>query len=293
MPNIEKINGLATSSIEKIGGIALTSIENINGLTVSSAAALFDVTWNFDDQTTYLSTSGAGWVTGTGNHVGWLGGAAACSGTGGDWTESVQSADSDLDTDRTVTGFRVDTNATGSSGTGPDGAHNGSGGHDTSSTTKYIFAETSGSLDTNNQFLARTPGYNFSTEMSDTSNNLNLKFYVHAFGTDMGILKVYYDNATSSESGDATLLVTCTGSTVSGNTRLTNVAETGSSISPASQDWSGTSSNWIQFTVSLNSLRSLNDTYYIYFLYEPDDDAGVNSFKGDLAIDDVQIVEEE
>jgi len=45
-------------------------------------------------------------------------------------------------------------------------------------------------------------------------------------------------------------------------------------------------SSWVQFTVSLNAIRAINSTHYIYFVYQ-----GTNSFGGDLSLDDIQIVE--
>lgn len=298
MPDIEKINGYATTSITKLNGIALSSIADVNGYDVP-AASLFDVTFNFDGQTNYTTTSTsafAGWVTGTGSMSSWRGGANACSDTGNKWANGATGTDALLGTNKVSRGFGIDYNATSSSFTGPSGAHNGSGGHSTVTSTDYMYAETSGQTPTNSNFLARTQGYNFSTEMSDTSNDLNLKFYVHAFGQAMGRLHIYYDNAATSKATDATLLATCVGSHsgayTTGTTTLTNTASSPSTISPASQTWSGLTSNWIQFTVSLNALRSLNDTYYIYFVYAGGTGANGN-FRGDLAIDDVQFVEEE
>ena len=298
MPDIEKINGYATTSITKLNGISLSGIADVNGYDVP-AASLFDVTFNFNGQTNYTTTATSatsGWVTGTGTMSDWRGGANACSDTGNKWANGATGTDALLGTTRVSRGFGIDYNATGSSFTGPSGAHDGSGGHSTVTSTDYMYAESSAQSGNTNNFLARSKGYNFSTEMSDTSNDLNLKFYVHAFGQSMGRLHIYYDNAATSKATDATLLATCvgshSGSYTTGTTTLTNTASSPSTISPASQTWSGLTSNWVQFTVSLNALRSLNDTYYIYFVYIAGTGANGN-YRGDLAIDDVQFVEEE
>lgn len=287
MPDIDGISGVAASSIDSISGKSFSTIDGFSGVDrASSAGPVFDETWTFDGQATSISTAGDGWSP-IGDMSDWASGSNACNGTNNRWASTQSSNDSDLGTTRTATGFRIDYNATGSGGTGPSGAHNGSGGHDTSSSTKYAYGETSGSLDTNNHFIARTPGYNYSSSMSSTQNDLDLKFYVHAYGDHMGVLKIYYDVNTSSKSTAATLLATCQGSAPSGNTgRLTNSAESNSSISPSSQDWVNSNSSWVQFTVSLNAIRAINSTHYIYFVYQ-----GTNNFHGDLSLDDIQIVE--
>ena len=285
---IEKFSGVAVADIEDVSGVAAANIEDISGVDFSSQGqvTLFDVTWTFDGQNTTTSTSGNGWNP-TGDMSGWASGTNACSDSGNRWAATQSANDGDLGTNRTATGFRIDFNGTGSGGTGPSGAHNGSGGHSTTSGTRYAYAETSGVLDTNRHFIARSPGYNYSTAMGDTSNNLDLKFYVHAYGSDIGTLKIYYDNLASSKSTSATLLVSCVGSNPSGFTgTLTNTAESHSQVSPASQSWTSNGSNWVQFTVSLNDIRTTNADHYIYFVYQ-----GTTSFRGDLALDDIQIVE--
>lgn len=284
---IDKFSGVATANIDDISGVSLSAMDDIAGVAPpSQQVTLFDVTWTFDGQTTTTSTSGNGWSP-SGNMADWASGTAACSDSGNRWAGTQSSEDQNLGTTRTATGFRIDFNGTGSSGTGPSGAHNGSGGHNTSSGTRYAYAETSGVLDTSRHFIARTPKYNFSTAMGDTSNNLDLKFYVHAYGSNIGILKVYYDNLPSSKSTSATLLAECVGSNPSGFTgTLTNTAESHSQISPSSATWTSNGSNWVQFTVSLNDIRTTNADHYIYFVYQ-----GTTSFRGDLALDDIQIVE--
>lgn len=283
---IEKISGVAIADIEEFSGVVPNNVKVSGVEATQQQANLLDVTWTFDGQAFAISTSGNGWSP-TGDMRLWASGTDACSDSGNRWAATQSSNDTDLGTTRTATGFRIDYNGTGSSGTGPSGAHDGSGGHDTSTTTKYAYAETSGSLDTDNHFIARTPGYNFREAMGDTSNNLDLKFYVHAYGSHIGTLKIYYDNVASSKSTSATLLAECVGSNPSGTTgKLTNSAESHSQISPSTATWTSNGSNWVQFTVSLNDIRTTDADHYIYFLYQ-----ATNYFRGDLALDDIQIVE--
>ena len=115
-------------------------------------------------------------------------------------------------------------------------------------------------------YVTRMPGFNFSTEMLNTGNDLNLKFWLHAFGTQIGDLFIYIDTNDASNHSTATLIQSYT--TFSGFT--------------------ATSSDWQQQTISLNSYRGVDALHYIYFVYE-----GATGFRGDLAIDGVQLIEEE
>jgi len=295
MPAIEKMNGVAASSIEKVDGVASGSIESVAGLTLASN---YSAIWTFDGQTVNTASTGtttSGWVTGTGLETGWAGGGAVCSESGNRWANGATGTDTALSSTKTATGWNVDSNATASNYTGPSGAHDGSGGHDTSFSTRYIYAETSSTAGTRHH-ITRTPGLNFSTLMSNTSNNLDLKFYLHAYGQSMGRLHIYIDDSSTSQSTSATLLGTCvathTGSYTTGRTTMDQSAETnGGSFTPATIDYaSGTGSSWTQLTLSLNGYRKLNNTYYIYFVYQNGTGANGN-YRGDIAIDDVEIVE--
>ena len=107
------------------------------------------------------------------------------------------------------------------------------------------------------------PVFNSSNMLDSSGNDLNLKFWVHAYGSQMGDLYVYIDTATSSNHSGATELA-------------------------AYESFSGFttySSLWQQKTISLNSYR--NDTnYYIYFVSQ-----NATQYRSDLAIDAVQIIE--
>ena len=135
----------------------------------------------------------------------------------------------------------------------------------------------------------RTPGFIFKDEMSSATNNLDLKFYAHMYGSKPGVLKVYIDDAASSASDEATLLATSDGS-YNSSTRIVTMTNTAggnhASITPASATWSATSSSWVEYVISLNNYRTSQVTNYIYFVYEAD-----NFFTSDFAIDDIRLIE--
>ena len=114
--------------------------------------------------------------------------------------------------------------------------------------------------------VVRTPGINFSTTMSDTSLNLNLKFWLHQYSSNNSghNLYIYIDDASTSTLADATLLSTITDFSA----------------------YSANASSWTQQTISLNSYRTTNSTFYIYFVAD-----GATSFRCDIAIDNVEFSE--
>ena len=101
-------------------------------------------------------------------------------------------------------------------------------------------------------------------DMNNTSNDLDLKFWVHAFGAAMGDLYVYIDDASTSNHSSADELAAY--ETLSGFTAQSSV--------------------WQQKTISLNSYRDNSTDYYIYFVSQ-----NGTSFTSDLAIDAVQLIE--
>jgi len=155
--------------------------------------------------------------------------------------------------------------------------------------TRYAYTEATGNLDTDNHYLMRTPGFVFKNEMSDPTNSLDLKFYAHMYGSAPGVLKVYIDDAASSASDEATLLATSAGS-YNSSTRVVTMTNTAAgnhtSITPSSATWSGTSSSWVEYVISLDNYKSSLVTNYIYFVYE-----AANFFTSDFAIDDIRLIE--
>ena len=286
-----RYNKVSKADVDELNGVALADIEGISGHPAASPLALH---WTFNGQAVNTSTSGAGWSP-TGDMSGWASGTDCTSAVNNRWVQNQTQQQSGLSTTKEATGWRIDSNATGSGGTGPTGAHAGFdggslGGHSTASGTRYAYAEATGSLDTNNHYIMRSPGIVFKNEMASGTNDLDLKFYAHMWGSRPGILKVYIDDAASSASDEATLLSTSDGSYSSTSPATVTVTNTAggnhTSITPSSATWTGNSSAWVEFVVSLNNYRNSQDTLYIYFVYEAD-----NFFTSDWAIDDIRIIE--
>lgn len=204
-----------------------------------------DVTYQFEGETTNTSPSG-NWSP----QNEWVNGTSATSGTY--WGRT---------SNKTVKGWNCDSGFTPSSSTGPaDGVDNGTFGN-FATNTKYLYTEVSSGRNAY-CFVARTPVIPL---MNNTSNDLTLKFWVHAYGSQIGDLYVYIDDATSSNHSSATELA-------------------------AYESWTGFSSNysfWQQKTISLNSYRDNSTDYYIYFVSQ-----NATGFYGDLAIDRVEFIED-
>ena len=176
-----------------------------------------------------------------------------------------------LTSNKKVKGWNLGQDGTTSSSTGPTGGATLPDGVCSTATgeEKYMYTEGTGTLDLTSVYLycfvCRTGGYNFSTLMNDTSNNLDIEFFVHGYSsTNTGHdLFVYIDTAATSNNTNATLL---------------------ESITSFSQ--SGDSSNYTKVTVSLNSYRTVSSDHYIYFVAQ-----NGTTFRSDLAVDLVQIKE--
>lgn len=294
--NATKVNGVTTASsnIAKVNGVTYSNIKKIQGV----GGALLSSAYGFDDQTTSTSATLNGWAP-SGTHASWVNGAAAVKNfkNGGKWSSSSITpinGEPSLAGSSNITGWKCDYNATGSTNTGPTGAHNGNGGHSTVTSTKYVYTEVSSSRHSYHHIM-RTPAFNFSTAMSDTDNTLELEFYVHARGINIGILTVWIDDASTSNSTDADLLAqfsgTHSGTASSGTSTLSSAASTHAQVSlggTANGDatFTGTGSNWVKAVVNLGNYKTINSNHYIYFVY-----IGDTSFTGDLAIDDVVIKE--
>lgn len=255
----EKLNTIISGSVAKLDTVVGNTIAKFNSIIFTGATpptpSLYSSTlWDFEDQTTQEGASSAWSPTLT--HSDWVTGTSAVSTTY--WGQPSGTTD-------TVRGWHLGFGTTTSGNTGPSGGYNGdgSGGHNTSN-GRYMYTETSSPNTSGKCFVSRTPGINYSTNMDDTSNNLDLKFWLHAYGSDMGDLYIYIDDATSSNHTNATLLQSYTSFT----------------------GFTANDSAWQEQTISLNSYRSLNNTYYIYFIYQNN-----TSFRGDLCIDNVQFVE--
>ena len=257
MANISTIDGIAIASVENVDVYAKSAISNINGYAIPTPGANVDVEYTFNSQTTQ-ETAGSDWSP-SGDAGDWVNGADAVSTTF--WGQPE-------DTNDTVKGWNCGQGGTTSSGTGPNGGVDTSdGSHNTSERYLYTEASSNQSLKC---FVTRMPGSNFSAVMTSTGNDLDLKFWVHAFGTagTLPDLFVYIDTNTSSNHGTATLLQTFLGNDLD-------------------NDYTGNSSVWKLKTVSLNSYRTVDAVHYIYFVAQ-----GGSGFRSDLAIDSVIIDED-
>ena len=114
-------------------------------------------------------------------------------------------------------------------------------------------------------FVCRTPAFNFSTLMANTSNDLKLKFKVHAYGSHMGDLFI----------------------NISTNSKTTHSASTNLASYTSFSNFQGHATAWQEKEISLNSYRTVNSNHYIYFA-----SYNATSFRGDLSVDYVQICEE-
>ena len=250
----ERVNSIISGSIAKLDTVVGNTIAKFNGLVLVGATppSLFSKQYQFEDQTTQEGAT-SDWSP-SNTHSDWVNGTSAVDGTF--WGRT---------SNKTVKGWNCGQDGTGSSGTGPNGGVDPSdGSHDTSSDgDRYLFSESSSNRSLF-AFVTRMPGFNFSTEMINTGNDLNLKFWVHAYGSTMGDLYVYIDTNASSNHSTATELL-------------------------ALESFSGYTANssvWQQQTVSLNSYRATDAVHYIYFVTQ-----NGTSFRSDMAIDNIEFIE--
>jgi hypothetical protein len=239
----DKVIGEPPADILKVNGIATASLANVAqpGNTVEPTP--YELFYQFENETAVTNTGD--WSPSNN----WVNGSSATDGTY--WGRT---------SNKTVKGWNLDTGTTPSNSTGPnDGVDVSDGSH--ASGTKYMYTEVTSSRHLY-AFVTRMPVFN-SSNMLDSGNDLDLKFWVHAFGSQIGDLYVYIHTAATANHSSATELA-------------------------AYESFSGytaTSSVWQQKTISLNSYRNGAD-YYIYFVSQ-----NATGFRGDLAVDAVQIIE--
>jgi len=247
LPSISRISGRPITDVSRVSARPKSDISRMSGLTIPASAPLSQL-YQFEAQATQESAFSS-WVPSNG----WTNGTSAVSGTY--WGRT---------SNKTVKGWNLGTDGTPSGGTGPAGGVNTStGGHATSSANdNYIYTEASSNRHLY-AFVARTPAFN-PINMQNSSNNLDLKFWVHGYGSQIGDLYVYIDTSTTSNHTNATELA-------------------------AYESFSGYSSNnsvWQEKTISLNSYRTGNQQYFIYFLSQ-----NATGFAADIAVDAVHIIE--
>ena len=240
----DKVIGEPPADILKVNGIGTSSLANIAqpGNTVEPTP--YELFYQFESETAVTNTGD--WSPSNN----WVNGSSATDGTY--WGRT---------SNKTVKGWNLDTGTTPSGSTGPNnGVDVSDGSH--ASATKYMYTEVTSSRHVY-AFVTRMPVFNSSNMLDSSGSDLDLKFWVHAFGSQIGDLYVYIHTATTANHSSATELA-------------------------AYESFSGytaTSSVWQQKTISLNSYRNGAD-YYIYFVSQ-----NATGFRGDLAVDAVQIIE--
>ena len=236
------IDGIAPLDIDNVDTVSRSNISNRS--FPGNWIAPINLIYKFEGETRNTSPSG-NWNP----QNGWVNGRSALDGIY--WGRT---------SNKTVKGWNCDSLTTPSSSTGPnDGVADGNSGY-FNYNTKYLYTEVSSSRYLY-CFLARTPVI---PPMSNTSNDLTLKFWVHAYGSQIGDLYVYIDDATTSNHQNATELA-------------------------AYESWSNFTSQYSPYqqkTISLNNYRDNTTNYYIYFVSQ-----NATGFRGDLAIDSVEIIE--
>ena len=225
---------------------------------------LWDKLYNFEDQTNQ-ENGNSNWSPNN-THSNWVTGTSAC----------ISSAWGDITGDGlnlVVSGWNMGTGGTTSSNTGPNGGLHSNLDGSQDSGGKYMFVEGTGPKD-DRICVARTPGFNFTDEMTSTGNDLDLEFWVHQYSQNSSghKLYVYIDDASTSNLASATLIDSITSFT-SGE-GFYNSANGGSS------------SNYVKHTVSLNSYRAVDATHYIYFVAD-----GATSYRCDICLDNVRFLE--
>lgn len=232
------------------------------------------------------------------------------------------SFDGDSGGNAVITGWNLEKNKdTFSAGTGPDGGAaspyingnqpNPNSGSITADQGAYLYAETSpGNGAPNKIFICSFCIYGLSQLMTDTNNDLYLKFMTHAKGTTLGNLKIYRQSSNVFHTVEDAGTFELAGVTYNAKSEIFPIAdkvridnETYSAqidsltknelrnlhgISPSFDH-----STYIENTYDINVLKNLEINvdstlkyHWIYFVY-----GNAIGFKGDLAIDNVRIEE--
>lgn len=253
---IDKIQNIAWASLTSVSGHSKANIASISGISAPSGGggSLFSSSiYTFDDQQAQTGPAND-WAPSTQyTNDGWVNGASAVDGS--NWTGTTL-----------VKGWNCDTQNSPSGQTGPAGAMTSytDGTITLSTLKKYLYKECTSGYNSRTHIL-RTPGYNFSTLMDNTSNNLDLIFWIHGYGSAIPnpCIKVWVDTATTSNATNATLI----NSVADPNMANANVA-------------------WQKQTVSLNSYRTVNSTHYFYFEAPP-----ASNFRGDVGLESLYFIE--
>lgn len=218
----------------------------------------------------------------------------------------------------TSVGWNLGQGSTPSSNTGPNGGavspiindvltapfNENSGSIDTSG--RYIYAEgTPGGADAQNKH--HVCAFNFNnvlTSMIDTNNDLQLRFFMHSFGGEIGELRIYAvhqaEFSTLTDTNvESTPRTNHDSATTSPNSQLAAFDFTTNDLGlEFPEEQTNGSDNYSEKIIDLNSLKNVEAAFpglvhhWIFFVYGALESASpFTNFKSDLAIDNVIIQE--
>ncbi len=259
---ITKIHNTAVTSILSINNVLTSGISKINDVDLGSGGGgtpWISTIYDFNSEARETNQNNDWSPSAAYAADGWVNSQSAINGS--QWTSSVLAK-----------GLNSNYSTTPSSQTGPAGGMTSTtnGATNSSSTQRYLYKETSGGRNIYDH-VCRTPGYNFSSLMNNTSNNLRLVMWYHAYGNTTwsgNIFQVFTDTATASNAGIATGVRT---------------------LPAAGNTMAATNSPYIKQEIDLNAYRTLNQTNYFYLILSPQT-AGT-TYRHDTAIDTVYFEE--
>lgn len=253
--NIDWATGIA--SVQNIAKANIASIDNI--AVPSSGTNWRSTIYDFNGQTRNVQSSQDWAVNAAYQADGWGNGTSVINGT--QWN-----------TGTSAKGFNSNYASTPSGQTGPSGGMTSTtnGTPNSSTSQRYIYKETSGNRNLYDM-VCRTPGYNFSTLMNNTSNNLRMVLWYHAYGN-------------TTWSGDLYQIWSDTGLT--GNASISTLI---TSLPPTGNLMSATNDPYLIQYIDLNAYRTAPATYN-FFIVLPPQPTGT-SYRHDVAIDTVYFEE--
>ena len=250
------MSGQTFTASSAVSGIAKASIASLSSQTApASGSNWISTIYDFNTQTAATSAS-ADWVPDAAYAAdGWLNGNASVNGTS--WNPA-----------RSSKGLNCDYGTTPSGATGPNGGMTSytDGTIDTATTQRYLYKEGSSSY-YDYEHVVRTPGYNFSTLMNSTANNLRMRFGYQAYGANItpNIWIVYVATTTTSNAASATGIDYMG---ASGNTMASGAVA------------------YTIVDIDLNAYRTINAIHYFWIILPKG-----NGFRCDTAIDSVYFEE--
>ena len=293
--NISKRSGSTWANMGKSMGQALATGGKSGGSSSGTATTYLTQDWGTGSYTSQSLPTG--WTVGTDNHV--------IFGKSGVYSQSYNVAPSRSNAVSSY-GWRFDYNATGSSGTGPNGGLSGGVNATTgtqSSTNRYIFYESSGGRAGQGYLSASgqahsliSPELDFSNALSNNTLKLTFWFHIYSLGTGNSVSHDFAIAATTSNTDASEISEAVTGSglqnvTTGGLdiTRWTNSSGTTTATSNRISGGQQTSNTdlWRKAEVDLNDLAGESSVYLHFVLSD------VRYFRADFALDGIKIVGEE